>query len=85
MKAAWYKDLGSSPSADQKRERNRELESHKSTLDRIYNILKDRLDYTIPSSDYEDTAWAYKQADRNGYNRAIKEVLDLVNIENNRE
>lgn len=30
------------------------------------------------SADYDSPSWAYKQADQNGYNRAIDDVLNLI-------
>jgi len=32
------------------------------------------------SSDYDTANWAYLQADTNGYNRAIDEVLTLIDM-----
>ena len=31
----------------------------------------------IKADDYESPAWSHKQADRNGYNRALHELLQL--------
>ena len=34
-----------------------------------------------PAADYDSPSWAYKQADRNGFNRAVTTVLDLINLD----
>lgn len=31
-------------------------------------------------SDYDSPSWAFKQADRNGYLRALKEITSLLNV-----
>lgn len=42
-------------------------------------VIEDRKKISEESkeSDYNDASWAYKQADNNGYIRALKEVLRL--------
>jgi hypothetical protein len=40
-------------------------------------MLKD----TGPEADYDSPSWAYKQADRIGYNRALTKVLDIINLD----
>lgn len=37
------------------------------------------------SSDYDNPSWAYKQADRNGYMRALKELEEFINLNDQRE
>jgi len=32
-------------------------------------------------ADYESPSWAYLQADKNGYDRAIKDILELFNFQ----
>jgi hypothetical protein len=32
------------------------------------------------SSDYDSPSWAYKQADQNGYNRALNDIIQLLNL-----
>ena len=47
---------------------------------RLAMILKDKIktDENKRLTGYDDPSWAYKQADHNGYLRAIKEVLELI-------
>jgi hypothetical protein len=35
----------------------------------------------LPTADYDSPSWAYKQADRIGYNRALTTVLELINLD----
>lgn len=32
----------------------------------------------ISEKEYDNPSWAYKQADSNGYQRALKEILELI-------
>jgi hypothetical protein len=49
-------------------------------LTSIINSKVDSLDCPSFEQDYEDTAWAYKQADRNGQLRAYLEILKLTDL-----
>lgn len=40
-------------------------------------ILKTKIKKSV-ETDYNNSAWPYKQADMNGYNRAIEEVIKLL-------
>lgn len=50
-------------------------------FERLQKVLEKKLRDRVPADDYETPSWAFKQADRNGYERAIKEVLDLIDIQ----
>lgn len=49
-------------------------------LQRLKKILDEKLDAANanPTTQYDQAAWAYKQADLNGYNRAINDVLKYL-------
>lgn len=49
---------------------------------RLVEILESRLEDrdTFKEGDYSNPSWAYQAADRNGYTRAIKEVIKLLTI-----
>jgi len=79
MKAAWYRDLGSNPPAADKKRRSEEL--NRFTLNLLKEILQSKIPTFVPSTDYDDPSWAYKQADRNGYVRALKEVIELIELD----
>lgn len=78
MKAAWFKDC---KSKKQKEAVAQVLQSNRESLDRLKDILEPMLKDTTPAADYDSPSWAYKQADRNGFNRAVTTVLDLINLD----
>jgi len=78
MKAAWFKDC---KSKKQKEAVAQTLQSNRESLDRLKEILEPMLKDTTPAADYDSPSWAYKQADRNGFNRAVTTVLDLINLD----
>tara|TARA_R110000751_G_scaffold110047_1_gene207465 strand:- start:10403 stop:10669 length:267 start_codon:yes stop_codon:yes gene_type:complete len=54
------------------------VKNSRGIFDRVVEILEDYVepeDVTI--QDYDCPSWSHKQADRNGYNRAIKKVKAL--------
>jgi hypothetical protein len=55
--------------------------SQREPLDRLKEILEPMLKETVPSADYDCPSWAYKQADRNGYNRALTTVLEMITLD----
>ena len=78
MKAAWFKDC---KSKKQKESVAQVLQSNRESLDRLKEILEPMLKDTTSAADYDSPSWAYKQADRNGFNRAVTTVLDLINLD----
>lgn len=58
------------------------FESGKLFIDKLKQVVKDKIDYSNKSSrstlEYESPVWAYKQADYRGYERALEEVLSLL-------
>jgi hypothetical protein len=51
-----------------------------SLWDRLGIMLKEKLPKS-KEADYENAAWAYYQADQNGYERALREVLAILPID----
>jgi len=52
------------------------FKAHRSAFDDLTELLegmfeKDEVDYTIPS-------WSHAQADRNGANRKLQSIIDLI-------
>lgn len=78
MKASWFKDC---KSKGDKEKVKQAIMSQREPLDRLKEILEPMLKDTNPASDYDCPSWAYKQADRNGYNRAVTTVLELINLD----
>lgn len=78
MQTVWFKHL---PRDKQEDFKKMVLGSSK-VLDRLqeicYNIIHNR---ELPPESYLDEPnWAYRQADRNGYLRAYKEIAELLDL-----
>lgn len=78
MKAAWFKQCKTKEDKDAVRQI---LFSNKESLDRLKEILEPMLKEALPTADYDSPSWAYKQADRIGYNRALTTVLELITLD----
>lgn len=68
---------------DDEKERIKELLlNSKSAFGRLREILEKKLKETSGTSpkDYESPSWAYYQADKNGYERAVREVIALLTL-----
>ena len=78
MKASWFKECKTNADKEQVRKL---LNSNKEGFDRLKDILEPMLKEALPTADYDSPSWAYKQADRIGYNRALTTVLDLINLD----
>lgn len=61
----------------------RVVNSH-DVLFRLQEILKDKISDArqsqLSSSSFDKPSWAYKQADLNGYQRALEEITHLIEI-----
>ena len=78
MKAYWFKECKTKEEKDAVRQ---SILSNRQSLDRLKEILEPMLKETALTTDYDSPSWAYKQADRIGYNRALNQVLDLINLD----
>jgi len=58
--------------------RKKEVLGYKRALQDLAQLLKD--DFEDSSPDYNNSAWPYEQADVNGANRKLQEILNLINI-----
>ncbi len=74
MKTIWFMDLPK----DQQEDFKKQVSSSKDVLEKLESILKTKIKEVTLSEDYDNPSWAYKQADRNGYNRALTEVLNIL-------
>jgi hypothetical protein len=78
MKTIWTQHLNTQ---EEREEFKKTILGSTKVLDRLREILYNKV-YTqesnLPTADYDSPSWAYKQADRNGYLRAHKELLDLL-------
>lgn len=76
MKTTWFTHLPK----DQQEDFKKQVRSSRDVLERLIQILKDKTTEVVLSTDYDNPSWAYKQADRNGYDRALTEVINLINM-----
>ena len=78
MKSSWFQKC---KTQKDKASVKQAILSQREPLDRLKEIIEPMLKDTVPSSDYDCPSWAYKQADRNGYNRALTTVLEMVTLD----
>jgi hypothetical protein len=63
---------------DQQEGFKKQISSSKDVLEKLEKIVKDKIKEVVLTEDYDNPSWAFKQADRNGYNRALTEVLNIL-------
>ena len=78
MKSHWFKQCKTQEDKEKVRQN---VLSNQDSLIRLETILESLLKESPSSADYDSASWAYKQADRNGYNRALTQVLELINLD----
>jgi hypothetical protein len=59
----------------------KEVKSAKSVLDKLEQIVNSKIKEIVITNDYDSPSWAYKQADRNGYNRALTEIINILHLD----
>lgn len=78
MKTLWLKGLNK----DQQEEVRREFNASSSTRLRLTTLLNEKLTQANSNlrmkSNYENVSWALQQADGIGYERAICEIISLI-------
>ncbi len=74
MDHRWLKNV----SAEDKEEEKKRIRKHKQFLDDVVEILEASFEEGEP--DYDSPSWAYKQADRNGANRKLREVIKFLTV-----
>ncbi len=77
MDGRWTKGIND---PEEKREAQRRIIQCRDVLDKLYDMLELK---QIGSAkvDYDSPSWSHKQADTLGYNRALTEVMNLIDIE----
>ena len=78
MKAAWFKKCKTQEDKDKVKQT---LMSNKDSLLHLEEILESMLEDRPTMADYDSPSWSHKMADRIGYNRALTQVLDLINLD----
>jgi len=80
MKSKWFQHL-----QDPKERKNFKdgVANSKFVLDRLKEICYNSIEESGKSSknDYDKPSWAYYHADRLGYIRALKEIIELLQID----
>jgi len=71
MNSQWYKNQSD------KEARKKELLSYLNAFDALTELLQEE---TLPRTEYDCPSWSHKQADTNGYNRAIRHVKSLISF-----
>ena len=74
MNVRWLKNT---PSAN-KNARRKEILSYRNAFDELRKLLEEDLEEFVP--DYEVPSWSHKQADVNGANRKVRQIIDLITI-----
>lgn len=74
MQSVWFKNT---KTKEEKEARKKELLSYRTAFQALNEILEEE---ESSAPDYDSPSWAFKQADRNGYNRAIRLVRKLIDI-----
>lgn len=81
MITAWYEGLD----AEKKEELKREFYSSLTIRRRLGKLLDDKMVLSRKSAQgkaaYGSPNWAYLQADNNGYERALNEIISLLEVE----
>lgn len=75
MDTRWLKSF----SPDQYEDRKKEVDSFKRAFVALAELLEKEGEDT-PVPDYNNPSWAYKQADVNGANRKLKDIIKLITL-----
>jgi hypothetical protein len=80
MKTKWTQHL---PTPEERKKFRDSVHNSKFVLDRLQEICYNSIEEAGKSSkdDYRLAAWPYYQADKLGYIRAIKEIIDLLQLD----
>ena len=78
MKTVWTKGL----EADAAKEMKLHFKGGLQLRKRLTSLCSEKIDAKdrtcMKDSEYENAGWAYKQADAQGYKRALKEIMSLL-------
>lgn len=78
MQHQWFSDLPK----DKQEEFKKSVLGSSFVLDKLHKIVYNMsiTESKVTIGDYDSPSWAFKQADRNGYLRALSEILALVTV-----
>lgn len=76
VKLVWTSHL---KDTEEKRKFKEAILSRQDIWDRMKHIIEDKSEAKEMSyTDYDNSAWAYKQAHANGYMEALKEIYNIL-------
>jgi len=76
MNTLWVKGL----KGEAKEKRKEEIKSYRTAFEELAKLLEEE---SMTKIDYDCPSWSHKQADQNGYNRAIRSIKKLIDIKDN--
>lgn len=79
LKTTWTQDL---KTASEREEFTKVVLNSSLVLDKLRKIVYNRVisGEKVAPSDYDSPSWSHKQADSNGYARAYREILELLDF-----
>ena len=75
MKTFW---LIGTTTPEEKEKVKRDFQAAHSAFRILEKYIESRLQKDVQETSYDCPSWAYKQADRNGYNRALQDILKVI-------
>lgn len=76
LNSQWFKGL----STEEKDKLEGLIRNSNTLLTRLTDVVKGKQVKTIFKTDYDCPSWSHRQADINGYNRALQDVLSLIDL-----
>lgn len=78
VKTIWFQDL---PAGERDNFKQSVLGSQL-VLDKLSKIVYNMVvnGEKVKLTDYDSPSWSHKQADQNGYNRALRDILEIIKI-----
>jgi len=61
-----------------KEARKKEILSYRNAYDTLREVLEKEYEESVP--DYDCPSWSHKQADVNGANRKLREIISLISV-----
>lgn len=76
MDSRWFKGL---TDPDQKESREKEVRSYRNAFEDLSQLIE-QLKETPKKADYDKASWSHYQADMNGANRMLNQILNIINL-----
>ena len=74
MDTRWLKGL----SGDEREARKKEIQGYRNAFDALRELLEEDFEESV--IDYDCPSWSHKQADQNGANRKLRQIIKLIMI-----